>query len=52
MGLSALGRETELWRTYKTVQGPDLPIAMRRVRSRREIFPVFRDLFAREKAGA
>ncbi|NYZ17318.1 YeaH/YhbH family protein [Azospirillum sp. RWY-5-1] len=52
MGLSALGRETELWRTYKLVQRPDLPLAMRRVRSRREIFPVFRDLFAREKAGA
>jgi len=53
MGLSALGRETELWRTYKMVQRPDLPLAMRRVRSRREIFPVFRDLFARDKvAGA
>ncbi len=50
MGLSALGRETELWRTYKMVQRPDLPLAMRRVRSRREIFPVFRDLFARDKA--
>lgn len=50
LGLSALGRETELWRTYKLVQRPDLPLAMRRVRSRREIFPVFRDLFAREKA--
>ena len=52
MGLSALGRETELWRTYKMVQRPDLPLAMRRVRSRREIFPVFRDLFARDKVAA
>ncbi|NUB29161.1 DUF444 family protein [Azospirillum brasilense] len=52
MGLSALGRETELWRTYRPARGPALPIAMRRVRSRREIFPVFRDLFAREKAKA
>ncbi|WP_035690739.1 YeaH/YhbH family protein [Azospirillum halopraeferens] len=52
MGLSALGRETELWRTYKLVQRPDLPLAMRRVRSRREIFPVFRELFARDKVGA
>jgi uncharacterized sporulation protein YeaH/YhbH (DUF444 family) len=50
MGLSALGRETELWRTYKVVQRPELPLAMRRVRSRREIFPVFRELFARDKA--
>jgi uncharacterized protein len=52
LGLSALGRETELWRTYKLVQKPDMPMAMRRVRSRREIFPVFRDLFSKEKAGA
>lgn len=52
IGLSALGRETELWRTYKSVQRPDLPMAMRRARSRREIFPVFRDLFARDRAEA
>lgn len=52
MGLSALGRETELWRTYKIVQAPTLPLAMRRVRSRREIYPVFRDLFAKDKVGA
>lgn len=49
-GFSALGRETELWRTYKSVAEPGLPIAMRKVRSRREIFPVFRDLFSRERA--
>jgi len=29
----------------------DQPLAMRRVRSRRDIFPVFRELFSREKAG-
>lgn len=52
IGLSALGRETELWRTYKMVQAPALPLAMRRVRSRREIYPVFRDLFAKDKVGA
>ena len=52
IGLSAMGRETELWRTYKSVQRPDLPMAMRRARSRREIFPVFRDLFARDKVEA
>ena len=52
IGLSALGRETDLWRTYKTLLRPELPLAMRRVRSRREIFPVFRDLFARDRTGA
>lgn len=52
IGLSALGRETDLWRTYKTLVRPELPLAMRRVRSRREIFPVFRDLFARDRVGA
>ena len=48
-GPGAFGRETELWRTYKTIVSPDQPLAMRRVRSRREIFPVFRDLFARDQ---
>jgi len=42
-GFTALGRETELWRTYKSVMHPDLPLAMRKVRNRRDIFPVFRD---------
>jgi len=37
-----------LWRTYALVAQPDAPMAMRKVRHRREIYPVFRDLFARE----
>ena len=37
--------ETDLWRTYATVQGSGLPLAMRRVRHRKDIYPVFRDLF-------
>jgi uncharacterized sporulation protein YeaH/YhbH (DUF444 family) len=41
------GRETDLWRTYKTLTGPDRILAMRKVRDRGEIFPVFRELFAR-----
>ena len=49
---ATLGRETDLWRTYKLVAKPGAPIAMRKVRTRREIFPVFRDLFSRENATA
>ncbi|MDX2235851.1 MAG: YeaH/YhbH family protein [Hyphomonadaceae bacterium] len=41
-------RPTTLWRTYATVNGPDSPIAMRKVRHRRDIFPVFRDLFQKK----
>ncbi|MBF0335530.1 MAG: YeaH/YhbH family protein [Alphaproteobacteria bacterium] len=42
-------RETELWRTYKALVSPHGVLAMRRVRSRAEIFPVFRDLFSRDR---
>lgn len=48
-GLTSTGRESDLWRTYRTVMRPDLPLAMRRVRSRQDIFPVFRELFARDR---
>lgn len=41
-------RPTTLWRTYAVVNGPDSPIAMRKVRHRRDIFPVFRDLFQKQ----
>jgi hypothetical protein len=41
-------RPTTLWRTYAVVNGPDTPIAMRKVRHRRDIFPVFRDLFQKK----
>ncbi len=44
------GRESELWRTYSMAVKPGGVLAMRRVRSRSEIYPVFRDLFSREKA--
>lgn len=43
-----LGRETDLWRTYKSVAA--LNMAMRKVRNRAQIFPVFRELFSREKS--
>ncbi|CAA7613592.1 YeaH/YhbH family protein [Magnetospirillum sp. UT-4] len=45
-----LGRETDLWRTYKTLVRPGGNLAMRKVRVRSQIFPVFRDLFSKERA--
>ncbi len=47
-----LGRETDLWRTYKAVARPGGNMAMRKVRVRSQIFPVFRDLFSKERADA
>ena len=44
------GRETALWRTYKLIAEADDALAMRRVRSRSDIYPVFRELFARQEA--
>jgi uncharacterized sporulation protein YeaH/YhbH (DUF444 family) len=38
-------RESDLWRTYGTLRKKGHPLAMRKVRHRREIYPVFRDLF-------
>ena len=40
-------RETDLWRTYQLLAKSDTPFAMRKVRHRREIYPVFRELFRR-----
>ncbi len=48
-GLGPLHRDTELWRTYRKVATAADNMAMRKVRSRQEIFPVFRDLFSKEK---
>ncbi|MBF0324989.1 MAG: YeaH/YhbH family protein [Alphaproteobacteria bacterium] len=47
-----LGRETDLWRTYKVVAKPGGNLAMRKVRVRSQIFPVFRELFSREGVNA
>ncbi|MGE5547750.1 MAG: YeaH/YhbH family protein [Solirubrobacterales bacterium] len=47
-----LGRETDLWRTYKAVAKPGGNMAMRKVRVRSQIFPVFRDLFSKDRAHA
>ena len=44
-----LGRDSDLWRTYKVHAVSGGNFAMRRVRVRSQIFPVFRDLFAKER---
>jgi uncharacterized sporulation protein YeaH/YhbH (DUF444 family) len=41
-------RPTNLWRAYELVVGPKAPMAMRKVNHRRDIYPVFRELFARQ----
>lgn len=38
---------TDLWRTYEALVNAGAPLAMKKVRHRREIFPVFRELFAK-----
>ncbi|MES1197352.1 MAG: YeaH/YhbH family protein [Pseudomonadota bacterium] len=41
---------TNLWRAFRRVS-PDAPFAMRKVKHRRDIYPVFRELFARRPEG-
>jgi uncharacterized sporulation protein YeaH/YhbH (DUF444 family) len=49
----ALGsRSSDLWRAYETIKESDPRFAMRQVRHRAEIFPVFRELFRKRTAGA
>jgi uncharacterized protein len=46
-----VAQKSELWRTYEGLRSSGAQIAMRRASHRREIYPVFRDLFQRrEKA--
>ena len=47
-------RQSDLWRTYDAIRQSGTPFVMRKVRHRREIYPVFRELFQRrgERAGA
>ena len=45
---SSLGlgsRPSDLWRTYDALRQEGAPFGMRKVRHRRDIFPVFRELF-------
>lgn len=38
-------RETDLWRSYGKLRATESRMAMRKVRNRKDIYPVFRDLF-------
>ena len=44
--------ETDLWRGYARVAERAQHLAMRQVSDKRDIFPVFRELFARRPASA
>ena len=41
-------RDSDLWQTYEAVVASGAPLAMRKVGHRRDIYPVFRDLFSRK----
>ncbi|GJE06562.1 MULTISPECIES: YeaH/YhbH family protein [Methylobacterium] len=43
---------TTLWRTYEAIAKAGGPVAMRKVNHRRDIYPVFRELFGRKDARA
>ncbi|KQO89036.1 hypothetical protein ASF33_20755 [Methylobacterium sp. Leaf92] len=43
---------TTLWRTYEALTKAGEPLAMRKVNHRRDIYPVFRELFGRKDARA
>jgi len=45
-------RDSDLWQTYTAVQRSGAPLAMRKVTHRRDIYPVFRELFQKRPAGA
>jgi uncharacterized sporulation protein YeaH/YhbH (DUF444 family) len=45
-------RHSDLWQTYARVVASGAPLAMRKVNHRRDIFPVFRELFQKKPAEA
>jgi uncharacterized sporulation protein YeaH/YhbH (DUF444 family) len=45
-------RPSALWRLYSLIRSPEAPMAMRKVRHRRDIYPVFRDLFKKQETRA
>lgn len=45
-----ISHKTALWQTYEALQEDGALIAMRKVNHRREIYPVFRELFRRRNA--
>ncbi len=44
------GEASSLWKAYEQVAGGEPTLAMRKVSHRRDIFPVFRELFAKDGA--
>ena len=44
------GEDTSLWRAYEMIAGSEERMAMRKVSHRRDIYPVFRELFAKDGA--
>ncbi|HZB61044.1 MAG TPA: YeaH/YhbH family protein [Microvirga sp.] len=47
-----INHKTSLWQTYEALQNEGATLAMRKVNHRREIYPVFRELFRRREAVA
>jgi uncharacterized sporulation protein YeaH/YhbH (DUF444 family) len=47
-----INHKTSLWQTYETLQEQGANLTMRKVNHRREIYPVFRELFRRRDAEA
>jgi uncharacterized protein len=45
-------RDSDLWQTYGVICRGGAPMAMRKVNHRRDIYPVFRELFQKKPAGA
>jgi hypothetical protein len=43
-------RDSDLWQTYTAICKSGAPMAMRKVGHRRDIYPVFRELFAKKQA--
>jgi uncharacterized sporulation protein YeaH/YhbH (DUF444 family) len=43
-------RDSDLWQTYSEICKSGAPMAMRKVGHRRDIYPVFRELFAKKQA--
>jgi uncharacterized sporulation protein YeaH/YhbH (DUF444 family) len=44
-------RDSDLWQTYSSIIRNGAPMAMRKVGHRRDIYPVFRELFAKKTGG-
>jgi len=44
-------RDSDLWQTYSGIIRTGAPMAMRKVGHRRDIYPVFRELFAKKQRG-